>query len=47
MLRAVGWVDEDFGKPLVTVAAPTSNITPCNSHVGILGEIVKVCRAMA
>lgn len=40
MLRAVGFTDEDFEKPLITVAAPFTNATPCNAHIKELGEIV-------
>ncbi|KAL6058869.1 Dihydroxy-acid dehydratase [Balamuthia mandrillaris] len=41
MLRAVGWNDQDFEKPLVAVACPQSDILPCNSNLGALGELVK------
>lgn len=40
MLRAVGFSDADFEKPLVTVACPYTNITPCNDHIRALGDIV-------
>lgn len=40
MFRAVGFTDEDFQKPYVTVACPYTNITPCNGHIQDLGEIV-------
>lgn len=40
MLRAVGFKDEDFKKPLVTVACPYTNVTPCNAHIETLGKIV-------
>ena len=40
MMRAVGFTDEDFKKPLVTVACPYTNITPCNAHIQKLGEIL-------
>ncbi|MFN8392223.1 MAG: dihydroxy-acid dehydratase [Bdellovibrionota bacterium] len=33
MLRAVGFSDEDFNKPIVGVASTWSEITPCNSHI--------------
>jgi dihydroxy-acid dehydratase len=33
MLRAVGYVDEDFQKPSIGVATTWSNITPCNVHL--------------
>ncbi len=41
MMRAVGYTDEDFEKPLVTVAAPYTDITPCNNHVFELGRIIE------
>ncbi len=34
MLRAVGFGDGDFGKPIVGVANGHSTITPCNSSLG-------------
>ncbi|MBI4078754.1 MAG: dihydroxy-acid dehydratase [Candidatus Levybacteria bacterium] len=40
MMRAVGFTDKDFEKPLVTVACPYTNITPCNKHIDALGKIV-------
>ncbi|MBI3379592.1 dihydroxy-acid dehydratase [Candidatus Gottesmanbacteria bacterium] len=40
MLRAVDFKDEDFRKPIVTVACPYTNATPCNDHIQKLGEIV-------
>lgn len=40
MMRAVGFTDEDFEKPLITVACPYTNITPCNAHIKELGQIV-------
>lgn len=40
MMRAVGFTDEDFEKPLITVACPYTNITPCNAHIQELGNIV-------
>ncbi len=33
MLRAVGFKDEDFGKPVVGVASTWSMVTPCNMHI--------------
>src|SRR5436309_6378698 len=33
MLRAVGFTDDDFNKPVVGVASLFSDITPCNSHL--------------
>jgi len=37
MLRAVGFRDEDFGKPILAVADSQSDITPCNAGLGDLG----------
>jgi dihydroxy-acid dehydratase len=37
MLRAVGFRDEDFGKPIVAVADSQSDITPCNAGLSELG----------
>ena len=34
MLRAVGFGDRDFGKPIVGVANAYSTITPCNLEIG-------------
>jgi len=42
MLRAVGFTDEDFQKPIIGVANGHSTITPCNAGLGELSE-----RAMA
>src|SRR5216110_2968308 len=36
MLRAVGFRDDDFAKPIVGVANGQSNITPCNVGLGAL-----------
>jgi dihydroxy-acid dehydratase len=33
MLRAVGFKDEDFGKPIVGIASTWSMVTPCNMHI--------------
>ncbi len=41
MLRAVGFSDEDFTKPLVAVAVPHTNGTPCNDHIRELGDLVQ------
>jgi dihydroxy-acid dehydratase len=41
MLRAVGFTDEDFERPLIGVANTWSETTPCNSHLRELGEWVK------
>ncbi len=47
MMRAVGYTDADFEKPLIGVAAPYSDVSPCNAHIDELAriaesEIVKV-----
>lgn len=41
MLRAVGFKDQDFEKPMVGIASTWSEITPCNSHINILAEKTK------
>ena len=38
MLRAVGFGDEDFDKPIVGVANGHSTITPCNAGLGDLAD---------
>jgi dihydroxy-acid dehydratase len=30
--KANGWIDEDFNKPIITVASPWSTANPCNYH---------------
>jgi dihydroxy-acid dehydratase len=40
MLRAVGFADADFSKPIVGVANGYSTITPCNLSLGKLAEDV-------
>lgn len=41
MLRAVGFTDGDFHKPLIAVAVPYTNGTPCNDHIRELGDLVQ------
>lgn len=42
MLRAVDFKqEEDFDKPLVAIAAPYTNGTPCNNHIQDLGLLQK------
>jgi dihydroxy-acid dehydratase len=41
MLRAVGFGDRDFNKPIVGVANAYSTITPCNMGLGILADRVQ------
>ena len=38
MLRAVGFGDDDFRKPIVGVASAHSTITPCNAGIGGLAD---------
>lgn len=38
MLRAVGFGDEDFQKPMIGIASTWSEVTPCNVHIGRLAE---------
>lgn len=33
MLRAVGFKDEDFKKPMIGIASTWSEVTPCNMHI--------------
>lgn len=39
MLRAVGFADADFKKPVVGVASTWSMLTPCNMHIDELARI--------
>ncbi len=41
MLRAVGFTDSDFEKPIIGVANGQSDVTPCNAGLGKLAEIAK------
>ncbi|HJT77843.1 MAG TPA: dihydroxy-acid dehydratase, partial [Gemmataceae bacterium] len=38
MLRAVGFLDDDFRRPMVAVADLASDITPCNAHLDRLAR---------
>src|SRR5437763_13452440 len=38
MLRAVGFHDDDFDRPMVGVASLCSDITPCNAHLDRLAR---------
>src|SRR5919108_1950237 len=38
MLRAVGFLDEDFSRPMIGVADLHSDITPCNAHLDRLAR---------
>jgi dihydroxy-acid dehydratase len=44
MLRAVGFADEDFAKPIIGVANGFSTLTPCNLGLGKLADAV-LCAA--
>ena len=39
-LRAAGWGDGDFGKPLFTIGMPWTNAMPCNLHIKEMAELV-------
>lgn len=40
-LRAVGWKDEDFSKPIIAVCAPSSSTySPCNAHFDTIGQLL-------
>ncbi|WP_079527036.1 dihydroxy-acid dehydratase [Halobacillus hunanensis] len=41
MLRAVGFEDEDFQKPMIGVASTWSEVTPCNIHIDDLAKEAK------
>ena len=41
MLRAVGFSEEDFGKPQVAVASSWNEVTPCNYHLNKLAALAK------
>ncbi|EME27039.1 dihydroxy-acid dehydratase [Galdieria sulphuraria] len=38
MLRAIQFKDEDFEKPIITIASTFTNATPCNAHMDQLGD---------
>ena len=38
MLRAVGFKDADFSKPIIGIASTWSNLTPCNMHIDELAR---------
>ena len=43
-LRAVGWKEGDFRKPVVTVGVPYTNVMPCNSRFLELADVL--CKAI-
>ena len=38
MLRAVGFTNSDFKKPIVGVASTWAMVTPCNMHINTLAD---------
>lgn len=38
--RAAGWKDDDFRKPIITIAAPYSNSMPCNNQFRDLADVL-------
>lgn len=41
MLRAVGFSDDDFKKPMIGIASTWSEVTPCNIHIDELARSAK------
>jgi len=41
MLRAVGFTDDDFKKPMIGIASTWSEVTPCNMHIDKLAVKAK------
>ena len=41
MLRAVGFSEDDFGRPQVAVASSWNEVTPCNYHLDKLAALAK------
>ena len=41
MLRAVGFDDNDFKKPIIGIANGQSDVTPCNAGLGKLADVAK------
>jgi dihydroxy-acid dehydratase len=41
MLRAVGFNDNDFKKPIIGIANGQSDVTPCNAGLGKLADVAK------
>eukprot|EP00035_Acanthoeca_spectabilis_P037412 m.45094 g.45094 ORF g.45094 m.45094 type:complete len:605 (+) comp8601_c0_seq1:4468-6282(+) len=38
--RAVGWQDDDFEKPMITIGVPYSNTMPCNNRFRELADVI-------
>src|SRR6267154_255392 len=41
MLRGVGFLDDDFDRPMIGVASLYSDITPCNAHLDRLARVAR------
>ncbi len=41
MMRAVGYDTDDFEKPLICIAAPYTDVGPCNAHIDELARIAE------
>jgi dihydroxy-acid dehydratase len=41
MLRAIGFKDEDFHKPIIGLASAGAEVSPCNVHHDELAETAK------
>jgi len=41
MLKAIGYTDEDLGRPLVAVCHPWTDVMPCNAHLREIAAWVK------
>src|SRR6478609_5227466 len=41
MMRAIGFNDEDFNKPIIGVASTWAETSPCNIHINRLAERVR------
>ena len=41
MLRATGFTDEDFTKPIIGIASTWGEVSPCNMHINRLAERVR------
>jgi dihydroxy-acid dehydratase len=41
MFRAMGYDDEDLQQPLVGIASPAADVTPCNMHLDLIAEAAR------
>ncbi len=39
MLRAVGFKNPDFNKPMIGIASTWAMVTPCNMHINKLADV--------